>query len=1195
MAPKSTFPIWPTWVSAFVAMLALYMCFATIFGWPPTWGVAAVVFGSGAIATWQVAVAPKSTFPIWPTWVFAFVAMLALYMCFATIFGWPPTRRSAHGAADISAGPSAAGGDPGSADTEMVPRRALARLPSPPPLPLPSYRERISEIARRTPELHGRDEWLAELARFATGSEGYLWLTGKPWAGKTALAARLVTNCPPTVDCVAYFLTRRLSDADSGRFVTVVANQLAWLLGDHSPPPPDDPDTLIGLWRRAVEAAVRDDRHLLLVVDGLDEDISRSLGRPSVTSLIPALVGEHAHVLVTSRRSFELPADVDAGSALRRVPREDLPDIPDATQIAQAAENELTLLLDRPDELAFDCIGLLAAAEGALSVDDLLKLATYAGHSSRYYRIQRIIDSEIAPVLEPVGPGPIYRYTFAHDQLRSGSEKKLRHELPAYRQHLQRWADHYRTAGWPADTPRYLLDSYPSMITRHQPTQLPRLLEDFGYIEVALSTLGADEVGTTARTASIAEPSLAGLARCIEQQAHHLRPANPARELGYATWQLCLQSLRLGDTKLAERAGDWLTRLASLRMIPQWSSGRTSRSLVRSVPGPAGAVAISANGQRALTGGGLNGRPGELLLWDLSGGHPASRALPGHTTYVAAVALSPDGFHAITGSKADIGGGELLLWDLSGEQPASLPLPYPRWFRAAGISADGRWGITGGSVLVFWPLMLAELRPYRRLPTKQWVHSAAISANGMLGLSGGGLGKDAELLLWDDLASEEPTSRALAGHTRAVVAVAISAEGTRAISSGSDEFGNAGELLLWDLSGERPTSQPLMKRTGGIQAVAMSADGSRAASGRHRELTLWDLSAERPASRALVGHTREVESVAISANNRWAISGSAAELLIWDLSVQQPAAERRYGPAGWVRAVAISGDGMRALTGGGDVYSKAGELLLWDLSRGQPASRSLPFPSGWVGGAAMSADGMRALTGGAPEGGGVLLWDLSGDEPVSRPLPGRTGGISADGQRAISSSDRKLWLWDLSGQEPESRLQCDVTGAINGVALSADGRWAVTTSGPPFVERDVLLWDLSDKEATSRPLVGPTMQVEAVAISSDGRWVVSGGGDPSGGPGEVLLWDLSAQELTGQPLPGPASRVRAVAMSADGHWVISCSFAEIHVHDLASGTTIRTFTEGEVTSISVAQLTEHHLQLLVGEWAGTVTAWTVYG
>jgi hypothetical protein len=61
------------------------------------WGVAAAVFATGAFATWPVAVAPKSTFPIWPTYVFAVVAALALYMCFATIWGWWPTPRPVPG------------------------------------------------------------------------------------------------------------------------------------------------------------------------------------------------------------------------------------------------------------------------------------------------------------------------------------------------------------------------------------------------------------------------------------------------------------------------------------------------------------------------------------------------------------------------------------------------------------------------------------------------------------------------------------------------------------------------------------------------------------------------------------------------------------------------------------------------------------------------------------------------------------------------------------------------------------------------------------------------------------------------------------------------------------------------------------------------------------------------------------------
>jgi len=58
------------------------------------WGVVAALFGAGAFTTWPVAVAPKSTFPLLPTYIFAGIAAVALYMCFATMGGWWPTARS---------------------------------------------------------------------------------------------------------------------------------------------------------------------------------------------------------------------------------------------------------------------------------------------------------------------------------------------------------------------------------------------------------------------------------------------------------------------------------------------------------------------------------------------------------------------------------------------------------------------------------------------------------------------------------------------------------------------------------------------------------------------------------------------------------------------------------------------------------------------------------------------------------------------------------------------------------------------------------------------------------------------------------------------------------------------------------------------------------------------------------------------
>ena len=87
----------------------------------------------------------------------------------------------------------------------------------------PAYRATLWEIHRRTPQLLGRERELGELAAFTTGSEGYRWLIGGAWAGKTALVAEASTAAlAPSVDVVAYFLSRREADADSNRFLAAV-------------------------------------------------------------------------------------------------------------------------------------------------------------------------------------------------------------------------------------------------------------------------------------------------------------------------------------------------------------------------------------------------------------------------------------------------------------------------------------------------------------------------------------------------------------------------------------------------------------------------------------------------------------------------------------------------------------------------------------------------------------------------------------------------------------------------------------------------------------------------------------------------------------------------------------------------------------------------------------------------------------
>lgn len=106
------------------------------------WGIAAGVFCACAIATWQVAIAPRSSFPIWPTYIFSGTAAVALYMCFATIWNWWPTARAVRGPSTDAIPPSVAAHDPDSPNAasglsgSALPNRAAtgtsASLPAPP-------------------------------------------------------------------------------------------------------------------------------------------------------------------------------------------------------------------------------------------------------------------------------------------------------------------------------------------------------------------------------------------------------------------------------------------------------------------------------------------------------------------------------------------------------------------------------------------------------------------------------------------------------------------------------------------------------------------------------------------------------------------------------------------------------------------------------------------------------------------------------------------------------------------------------------------------------------------------------------------------------------------------------------------------------------------------------------------------------
>lgn len=112
------------------------------------------------------------------------------------------------------------------------------------------------------------------------------------WSGKSALLATFVTEPPAGIDIVSFFVNSNDPDSNSGdAFLRIVTRQLEAYL--------DEPaDTLHGatagrlrdLLERAAGEAEGNGRHLLLVVDALDEDVAftlRGAGLIPIARLLP--------------------------------------------------------------------------------------------------------------------------------------------------------------------------------------------------------------------------------------------------------------------------------------------------------------------------------------------------------------------------------------------------------------------------------------------------------------------------------------------------------------------------------------------------------------------------------------------------------------------------------------------------------------------------------------------------------------------------------------------------------------------------------------------------------------------------------------------------------------------------------------------------------------------------------------------
>ena len=148
--------------------------------------------------------------------------------------------------------------------------------------------------------------------------------------------------------------------------------------------------------------------------------------------------------------------------------------------------------------------------------------------------------------------------------------------------------------------------------------------------------------------------------------------------------------------------------------------------------------------------------------------------------------------------------------------------------------------------------------------------------------------------VWDLATGRELA--ALTGHAGPVLAVAVTEDGTRAVSGETDRRCRCG---TWPAPGARHSHRPRRQ----VFSVAVTADGTRAVSGSSDgSVRVWDLATGRELA-ALTGHTRPVLAVAVSPDGTLAVSGGEdVSVRVWDLAAgPRSPAGRRSPIIGWPR------------------------------------------------------------------------------------------------------------------------------------------------------------------------------------------------------------------------------------------------------------------------------------------------------
>jgi len=181
-------------------------------------------------------------------------------------------------------------------------------------------------------------------------------------------------------------------------------------------------------------------------------------------------------------------------------------------------------------------------------------------------------------------------------------------------------------------------------------------------------------------------------------------------------------------------------------------------------------------------------------------------------------------------------------------------------------------------------------------------------------------------------------------------------------------------------------------------------------------------------------------------------------------------------------------------------------------------------------------------------------------------------------QADASQEIPRLVLADTSLTHPGGSLTGIIkghVGSVEALALSPDGRWAVSGSN----DWSLRLWDLESNRLI-RTFEGHSATVHAVTFTPDGKSILSGSEDRT-----LRLWDLASGRAT-LALRGHTLAVQSIAIGPDGKLAASVSEdGTVRVWDLTNGQSNSVF-KGLYHQLNAVSITPDCQRLIfgVGDW-----------